>query len=476
MSTISGTTKNHGIVRSVALALSFTWLGFPAQALAAVHAVFELSTPATGPFPSDRFTVPDPSHNTRRRVNLPLPKCAVRPSDCEDLNVINTLDGFSADPRLSIPFDGPIDVTTVTSETVFLVRLGSIFCDGDDACDDDGDDGDRVTGINQVVWDPATNTLHVKSNEFLDQHTRYGVIVTNRLRDGQGRPVEASKTFRRFRQTVRGEYKQALLEAIHAARRIGVRENEIAAASVFTTQSLTAILEKIRDQIKAATPEPADFNLGPGGTRTVFPLNKVTDITFNPQKRVDGPLGPLIRVPIELLDIFPGVVGTIAFGRYNSPDYEVHPGEFIPPIGTRTGRPAARGTNEIYLNVYLPSGPKPAAGWPVAIFGHPSGGQNKNQSFNVAATMAAHGVATIAINAVGHGFGPLGTLVVNETVGARVTVAAGGRGFDQSGDGNYCGRRGSDRDPTANDHPYHRRRPANCRRPHAARPSDRGWY
>ena len=199
MSTISGTTKNHGIVRSVALALSFTWLGFPAQALAAVHAVFELSTPTTGPFPSDRFTVPDPSHNTRRRVNLPLPNCAVRPSDCEDLNVINTLDGFSTDPRVSIPFDGPIDVTTVTSETVFLVRLGSMFRDGDDACDDDGDDGDRVTGINQVVWDPATNTLHVKSNEFLDQHTRYGVIVTNRLRDRQGRPMEASGKFRRFR-------------------------------------------------------------------------------------------------------------------------------------------------------------------------------------------------------------------------------------------------------------------------------------
>ena len=49
--------------------------------------------------------------------------------------------------------------------------------------------------------------------------------------------------------------------------------------------------------------------------------------------------------------------------------------------------------------------------------------------------MAAHGVATIAINAVGHGLGPLGTLVVNQTVGARVTIAAGGRGFDQNGDG-----------------------------------------
>lgn len=93
----------------------------------------------------------------------------------------------------------------------------------------------------------------------------------------------------------------------------------------------------------------------------MFPLNKVTGITLNPQTSVDGPLGQPIRVPIELLDIFPGVVGTIAFGRYNSPDYEVHPGEFIPPIGTRTGRPAARGTNEIYFNLYLPSGPKPAA-------------------------------------------------------------------------------------------------------------------
>jgi hypothetical protein len=414
--------------------LSFTSLSFPAQVLAAVHAVFELSTPATAPFPSDRFTVGDASHNTRQRVNLPLPNCAVRPSDCEDLNVINTLDGFSADPRVSIPFDGPIDVTTVTGETVFLVRLGSMFCGGADACDDDGDDGGHVIGINQVVWDPATNTLHVKSNEFLDQHTRYGVIVTNRLRDAQGRPVEASLAFRRFRQTVRGEYKQALLEAIHAARRIGVRENEIMAASVFTTQSLTEILEKIREQIKAATPEPADFNLGPGGTRTVFPRNEVTGIMFNPQISVDGPLGTPIRVPIELLDIFPGVVGTIAFGRYNSPDYEVHPGEFIPPIGTRTGRPAVRGANEIYFNVYLPSGPKPAAGWPVAIFGHGTS-QNKNLSFNVAATMAAHGVATIAINAVGHGLGPLGTLVVNQTGGARVTVAAGGRGFDQNGDG-----------------------------------------
>ena len=32
-----------------------------------VHALFNLNSPSTGPFPSDWFTVPDGSQNTRRR-------------------------------------------------------------------------------------------------------------------------------------------------------------------------------------------------------------------------------------------------------------------------------------------------------------------------------------------------------------------------------------------------------------------------
>lgn len=75
----------------------------------AVHALFDLEPPNTGSFPSDWFTVEDPSHNTGRRVNVPLPDCALRVSDCEGFNL----------PRLSIPFDGPIDPTSVTSDTIF---------------------------------------------------------------------------------------------------------------------------------------------------------------------------------------------------------------------------------------------------------------------------------------------------------------------------------------------------------------------
>ena len=75
-----------------------------------VHALFNLHHPETGPFPSDIFTVADRTHNTGRRVNLPYPDCAVHVSDCEDLDVINTLDGFGLQTRISIPFDGAIDV------------------------------------------------------------------------------------------------------------------------------------------------------------------------------------------------------------------------------------------------------------------------------------------------------------------------------------------------------------------------------
>ena len=244
----------------------------------AVRALFDLDHPDTGPFPSDVFTVRDRAHNTGRRVNLPYPDCTVHVSDCEDLDVINTLDGFDLQTRISIPFDGAIDPNTVTSKTVFLISLGSTR-------GREKREAGEVVGINQIVWDTFTNTLHVESDELLAQHTRFALIVTRGVRDEGGARVGASDAFRRFRQIVRGEYKQALLDAIHAARRVGVRERDIAVASVFTTQSATAVLEKMRDQIHAATPEPADFLLGPQGERTVFSLEAVTGIRFRPADR-----------------------------------------------------------------------------------------------------------------------------------------------------------------------------------------------
>jgi hypothetical protein len=390
----------------------------------AVHPLFALDHPDTGPFPSDVFTIPDAAHNTGRRVNLPYPDCTIQRSDCEDLDVINTLDGFGLQTRISIPFDGAIDPNTVTTESVRLISLGNRLGREEDK-------NDRVVGVNQIVWDTFTNTLHVESDELLAQHTRYALIVTNGLRDTSGRPVEAADDFRRFRHTVRGEYKQALLEAIHAARHLGVDEFDIVVGSVYTTQSITSVMQRIRDQIKADTPAPANFALGPNGERAVFNLADVTSIAWNQHTRVSPPGFTPAAIDLTVLRYIPNAVGAIAYGVYASPEYRV-PGEYIPAVGTLTETPPAQGYNQLHFTLFLPSGPPPAAGWPVAIVG--TGGDQHFATGAVAAMLASHGIASIGINAAGNGFGPLGTLAINLIDGSSLAIRDAGRGIDQDGD------------------------------------------
>jgi hypothetical protein len=402
---------------------------------AGVQALFDIDSPAAAPFPSDHFTVPDGTQNTGRRVNLPLPNCATHPSDCNDIAVINELDGFNNQTRLSIPFSGPIDPATVTSDTVFLISLGSTLAGGAP--------GGKIVGINQVVWDPATNTVHVESDEFLNQHTRYALVVTDGIRDAVGDPVEVG-AFARFRHDLNfgqthdkdlKEYRKALLDALAAS---GAARQHVVALSVFTTQSTTAVLEKIRDQIKGNKPAAARFDLGPGGSTTIFPVSTVTGIARNQQINVGGAL-TVAPAPFSFLQVVPpgGVVppvGAVAFGKYSSPDYETGT-KFIPAVGTRTGTPVVQSLNDVYFNLFLPAGTPPALGWPVAIFGHGFGDSKDNSPFVVASTLAANGIATIAINVVGHGRGAASTLTVirGAANGGPVTFLAGGRGIDQNG-------------------------------------------
>src|SRR6185312_363668 len=101
-------------------------------------------------------------------------------------------------------------------------------------------------------------TLHAQAGEYLSQHTRYALILTRGLRARTGAPIEASDGFRRSLENARNEYECELQDAVEAAARLGVRKLDVVAASVFTTQSVTAILEKIRDQIHSTVAAPAD--------------------------------------------------------------------------------------------------------------------------------------------------------------------------------------------------------------------------
>src|SRR5262249_35668914 len=168
------TEQNSFVSRTLLLLAAIVLL--PALAVAATHPLFNLDSTTQSPTPSDRFTVLDRHQNTGLRVNLPFPNCATNPSDCLDITLLNQLDGFNLQPRISIPFDGAIDASTVNSHTVFLIQLPGGHALRRNFDDDDFDgDGDRderhhhsgganIIGINQVVWDPATLTLFVQSD------------------------------------------------------------------------------------------------------------------------------------------------------------------------------------------------------------------------------------------------------------------------------------------------------------------------
>ncbi|MEK6698959.1 MAG: hypothetical protein AABZ10_07930 [Nitrospirota bacterium] len=410
---------------------------------ASVHARFDLNSVSGAPFPTDLYTVADPRSRTGRRVSMPLPDCSTRPSDCNDLAVVNLMDGFNLMPRISIPFDGEIDPTSVSTSSVFLVELAQ---QGEETI------VANAVGINQVVWDPATLTLHVESDEVLRQTARYAVIVTNGIRDVAGRPVLASDDFDDFRHDLNygqtkseelKEYRKALISTLAALEQLGVSKQDVVAASAFTTETATATLENIRDYLKRSpTPAPANFAIGPGGSRAVFARSSLQTITFRQQTGTSTFVNA--AVPLAVLNAYTaGAVSTVAWGTFVSPQY-IDSNPVMTPHGTLGEVPTQLGEATLEFVLFLPSGTRPASGWPVAFLGH-GGTTNIHTAavWNFASSLAAHGFAAIAINAVGRGFGPLGTLIIKKTDGTTVAINAGGRTIDQDGNGIYVNQEGA---------------------------------
>jgi hypothetical protein len=395
------------LLRSAVVACALL-LALPAIALAGVQ--------PGQPFPTNLDTTIDLTQLTGLRVALPKPDCATHPSDCSDIDVLNTLDGFNVDARVSIPFSGPIDLSTVTPDTVFLV-----------------DAHGQRTSLDRLVWTAATNTLHGVPHTYLSQHTPYVLVVTDGVKAADGHQLD-TKSFRQSLQIARAHglgdvlYRLALLGALDWSR---VPLGHIADASLFTTQSITSLLEKVRRQIDRSHPAPATFTIGSAGERAVFPFSSVVGENFHRQTGTATFSDSLLPAAVNA---FPGAIGTVAYGSFTSPDYE-NSSQVIPAVGTAFGVPAVQSTNTLYFNLWLPSGTEPSGGWPVAIVGH--GFTDSKQGFPIttASTLAKSGIATIAINVVGHGGGPLGTITVLRNDGAPVTFSAGGRGFDQDGNG-----------------------------------------
>lgn len=402
---------------------------------AVVEPRFDLDTPSGGPFPSDRLTVPDVLQRTGLRVGFPLPNCAVARSDCDDVRLLNELDGFDLAPRVAVPFSGPIDPSTVTARSVFLVRLAP--------------GPPEATAVERLVYDATSHTLYARPEAILEPETRYGLVVTRGVRDASGRPLQVSGAFHRLvREGREGAccccgggppgargYRQGLVQLMAALARRGIRSEDVAVASVFTTGSVTGFLEAAREALDRRPPAPALMTAPEEGGRAYFAREALTSLVFRRQVRVataaedafeEAPL-PLAALPRE-------AVAGVGVGWYWSPSYLTRERRIVEGPSGRPGRGAPLEVPVPFV-IVLPAGKVPARGWPLALFGHGYGGEMFSSALLIAGTLARHGIATAAIDVVGHGGGPESRLLVRHADGRTLTVRVPGRGADLDGDG-----------------------------------------
>ncbi|MGY1778142.1 Ig-like domain-containing protein [Geodermatophilus sp. SYSU D00804] len=324
-------------------------------------------------FPSDTLTVRDPAQLTGRRVDLPTSGCGA-PISCGLVQQLNQLDGFDLDPRLAIRFSEPVDVATAAAQITVQE-----------------DRGGWRTGVDRVVWDPATNTLYAHPAQQLAPGTTYRVKV-------QGGP------------TIK------------------------AAQDTFTTLSATDGLQDLQRQIDSGSAFRAVGIDRPGlQVQGVFPAAGTT-VKWATDRGVTDPAATDVPVPTAALG------GSIVFGTFQAPSW-LTPDVTIPQTPTRDGGPRPVEAERLPFVAVLPPGQAPAGGWPVAVFGH-GFTSSTNAVFLAAVENAKNGIATIGTNVVGHGFGPDSAWQVTSG-GTTTTIPAHGRGIDQDRDGDVESSEGS---------------------------------
>jgi len=389
---------------------------FPAWA-ANTKVDFDPRNPNLGPFPTDYLTTPDPRQRTGLRVNLPLPDCATRSSDCGEIALLNQLDGFHQNARITLHFSGVIQPETLR-ENVFIAWLDPapgrfpVYPAG------------KLSPVNELVYEPSTNTGFVKPDEILEGGRHYLLVVTDGVRDAAGDPVEVHEGYEAcLAARIGGDYCLRLKAAVDSiAPRLGMRR--IVGASLFTTLSNTAFLEDARRIVQFT---PTSFRR----TSPVLATSNFRGITFRQQTRTNGQ-----RFTDEALPLVPGQLGStsrVAFFSFRSPRFLNEAGIVAT---TPTGEPATMPTTteEIHGHVWLPSTPAPAGGYPVLLVGHGIGDSRLGMPTVIAISNQA-GYAVVAINAVGHGYGPESTFRFIAADGAVTEVAAPGRGVDLDGGG-----------------------------------------
>ena len=391
------------VAASAALLLAAGLAAAPAASgqVAAPVAVRDGGTVETSVFPSDRFTVADSAQLTGRRVALPVPTCteATR-SLCDAVRVLNTADGFDLQPRFFLPFTGDVDVATVTPESVYV----------------EGPAG-RV-GLQELTFDPSLDLLAGTVRAQLPEQTRHVLVITRLVRGADGRPLAAE--VRVPFTTMSGTTELARLRA-------ALDDGSAYAAAGITNRAASFVQPNPGDRFSPITS---------GTVTTVFPALLTTEnLQRNDQRTTSTDAATFTSSKVPNLAL--AAVGCYAFGSFETPLFARDDSTIAPTPTTQT--PPVQGKARTGFALVVPAGTPPAGGWPVAVYG-PGFTRSYFDLFVSADLNAAAGIATIATNPLGHGFGPASTITVQ---GPGTRFLSYGRGKDLTGDGRIEAAEGS---------------------------------
>ena len=256
--------------------------------------------------------------------------------------------------------------------------------------------GGTTHGIDRVVLDPATHTVYAHPVRQLAPGTTYTIAVS----------------------------------AEHGLT---------AASTTFTTLSATRGVLALREQLDSgAAYDAAGIPLAERGLKVdaIVPTDGAA-IDY----AADLGSGPLKEQALPVL-----FRGKVVFGSYLAPTWLDGATRTIAQTPTGGPGPAVVGKTRLPFVALVPAGTAPAGGWPVAVFGHGFSRSNADV-FLAAEKNAANGIATIATDVVGHGYGPRSAWVVDTPKGAPRTLPAYARGIDQNGDGVIGSTEGSSAAP-----------------------------
>jgi hypothetical protein len=456
------------------------------------------------PFPNDIATRPDAQSPTGLRLNASF--LAATGIERDLLARLDTLDGFGTFAPITVAFDKPLDVEDLqarqndadpANDGVYLVdlRTGSTVpldvgggrfpytaIDPGQYFPSDPESGSfnllfATSGPFANFFHPGqphgsireqaddllsfyereTNTLILRPALPLRQESRYAVVLTDRVRGVDGRPISSPHP------AINHAAQTQELQPLRSRLPPGTGLADIAYVWAFTTQSISRDLELIRSGLSQEGPlQLLGFEYAVRQIITSTTSQSLLDVlqetgaylrgtlTANPADyivRPDRLAGLLADPAVHALPVGSDPAETAALletwkyvdyfvsGSFVAPGFLEGPGATFHVDGSTGTVHAAPRTVTFFLAV-----PKerPEAGhlapFPVVLAGHGYGSNRLEPVLAFGGTFAKFGVATLAIDAYGHGF------TVDAAGEAALRAAAAASGLDAFADVMLQGR------------------------------------